>query len=107
MGPSWTLMETTSSSTQAPSAADPAATLAEELPGLYRMILERVAELELLGDRSDAARIRMSATEAYSGSWDEGGRARLVTLINRADRVIAGHAQPRGFALRRRSVPAR
>ena len=99
-------METRTSPTQSP-AADVAATPAEELPGLYRTILERVAELELLGDRSEAARVRMSATEAYSGSWDEGGRVRLVALINRADRAIAGHAQPRGFALRRRSVPAR
>ena len=37
-------------------------------------------------------------------SWDDAGRSRLVGLINRADRAVASHAQPRGFALRRRSL---
>lgn len=100
-------METRTSPSPAPHAADAIATPAEELPALYRTILERVAELELLGDRSEAARVRMSATETYSGSWDEAGRARLVGLIGRADRAIAGHAHPRGFVLRRRTLPAR
>ncbi len=97
-------MEPPTSPTLSPVAADAATTPAEELPGLYRTILERVAELELLGERSEAARIRLSATEAYSGSWDDAGRSRLVGLINRADRAVASHAQPRGFALRRRSL---
>jgi hypothetical protein len=100
-------METLAGSTQSHTPGDVVATPAEELPGLYRAILERVAELELLGERSEAARIRMSATETYSGSWDEGGRTRLLGLIARADRAIADHAQPRGFVLRRRSLPAR
>ena len=100
-------MEARTRPTQPLGAADVVATPAEELPGLYRTILERVAELELLGERSEAARIRMSATQTYSGSWDEGGRTRLIGLINRADRAIADHSQPRGFVLRRRSLPAR
>lgn len=101
-------METRTSPPQSTSAADVAATPAEELPGLYRTILERVAELELLGERAEAARIRMSATETYSRSWDHSGRTRLTSLIVRADRTIAGRAhRPRGFVLRRRSVPAR
>jgi len=100
-------METRTSPSPAPHAADATSTPAEELPALYRTILERVAELELLGDRTEAARVRMSATETYSGSWDEAGRARLTGLIGRADRAIAGHAHPRGFVLRRRTLPAR
>ena len=83
------------------------ATPAEELPGLYRAILARVAVLEQIGERSEAARIRMAATAAYSAAWDANGRNRLVSLIHRADRAIAGNAHPRGLALRRRSAPAR
>lgn len=100
-------MEARTGPTQTLAALEAAPTPAEELPGLYRTILERVAELELLGDRSEAARLRMTATETYSGSWDESGRTRLIGLISRADRAIAAHAQPRGFVLRRRSLPAR
>ena len=88
-------------------AIDPGHTPAEDLPGLYRTILDRVAELERIGERSQAGRLRMSATETYSGAWDESGRNRLISLIARADRVLSGHAQPRGWAMRRRSAPAR
>lgn len=88
-------------------ATDPGHTPAEDLPGLYRMILDRVAELERIGERSQAGRLRMSATETYSGAWDEAGRNRLISLVARADRVLSGHAQPRGWVMRRRSAPAR
>lgn len=88
-------------------APESTATPAEELPGLYRTILERVAELEQLGERSEAAHIRMAATATYSAAWDESGRNRLVSLVHRADRAISGGSQPRGFALRRRSLQAR
>ncbi len=59
----------------------------EDLPALYRAILDSVAELERRGGRSDAARIRSDATRAYS-SWDEAGRRRLQHLLNRAQRAI-------------------
>jgi hypothetical protein len=100
-------METQLPLPSADGATDLASTPAEDLPGLYRTILERVADLEHIGERTEAGRIRMSATAAYSGAWDEGGRNRLVGLIARADRVISGRAQPRGWAMRRRSAPAR
>ncbi len=106
-GPIVSLMETRTTPSQPVPEADSASTPAEELPGLYRTILERVAELELRGDRLEASRIRMAATETYSGSWDESGRSRLIHLVHRADRVLGGHDQPRGFALRRRSASAR
>jgi hypothetical protein len=80
---------------------------AEELPGLYRAILDRVAILESGGERDEAARIRRLATEAYSGAWDANGRRSLASLVNRADRVIAGDAPQRTWTLRRRSAPAR
>jgi hypothetical protein len=100
-------MDTHLSPTPGTEAPDPAHTPAEDLPGLYRTILERVAQLEHVGERSEAGRIRMSATATYSGAWDESGRNRLLGLIARADRVISGRSQPRGWAMRRRSAPAR
>lgn len=88
-------------------AVDAASTPADDLPGLYREILDRVAELEHIGERGHAGRIRMAATEAYSDAWNEIGRGRLLGLIERADRTIAGHDRPRGWTLRRRSASSR
>src|SRR5262245_47730861 len=105
-----TMMETTSA--PAPAAPDAGASVgglspAEELPGLYRAILERVAELDGLGERAEAARIRHAATDAYSGAWDATGRRSMLSLIARADRAIAGESPPRTWSLRRRSATAR
>ena len=58
---------------------------AEELPALYRAILDRVAELEAAGERSRAAQLRSDATDAYSKAWDERARRRLETLLRRSD----------------------
>jgi hypothetical protein len=58
---------------------------AEELPALYRAILDRVAELEAAGDRARAARLRSDATDAYSRAWDERARRRLETLLRRSE----------------------
>jgi hypothetical protein len=91
----------------ASAAPDAGASPAEELPGLYRVILERVAELEQLGERAEAARIRRSATDVYSDAWDAAGRRGLLSLLARADRVIAGETPPRTWVLRRRSAAAR
>ena len=102
-------METRLPTSPDPASADQAAapTPAEDLPGLYRTILERIAELEQMGARVEAGRIRMSATTVYSGAWDEAGRGRLIALISRAERAIAGHDQPRSWTMRRRSAAAR
>jgi hypothetical protein len=62
---------------------------AEELPGLYRAILDRVAELEATGDRAEAARVRTAATRAYSRAWDDRARRELEALIRRAARPTA------------------
>ena len=59
---------------------------AEELPALYRAILDRVAELEAAGERGTAARLRTDATDAYSRAWDERARRRLETLLRRSER---------------------
>jgi hypothetical protein len=59
---------------------------AEELPALYRAILDRVAEMEAAGERAAAARLRSDATDAYSRAWDERARRRLETLLRRSER---------------------
>ena len=61
-------------------------TPAEELPALYRAILDSVARLEGAGERQTAARIRRNATAAYSRAWDARAQRRLVALLREADR---------------------
>jgi hypothetical protein len=90
-----------------PVPAEPVVTLAEDLPEIYRTILDRVADLERAGARRDAGRIRADATRAYSDAWDEGARRQLVGLLARADRGLTPVARQRGFSFRRRSVAAR
>ena len=81
---------------------------AEELPALYRQILDRVALLESAGDRAGAARVRVAATKAYSRAWDDRARRELEALLRRAQRPTAaermlgrrtGRATGRGFRL--------
>lgn len=93
-----------------PNISDPVeipVTLAEDLPEIYRAILDRVAELEQMGARGDAGRIRVAATRAYSDAWDESARRHLLGLLARAQRGLVVKERPRGFTLRRRSVAAR
>jgi hypothetical protein len=85
---------------------------AEEFPGLYRSILDGVMELERAGLRREAALVRAEATGIYSGSWDDGGRRRLLALLRRIDRVRDGRERPRQtrtgwFILRRSASPGR
>jgi len=54
---------------------------AEELPALYRAILDRVADLERGGQRTKAARVRADATRIYSRAWDEAARRGLIALL--------------------------
>ena len=90
-----------------PVPAEPVATLAEDLPELYRAILDRVSSLERIGARREAGRIRAEATSAYSDAWDESARRHLVGLLGRADRGLSLDERPRGWSLRRRSTAAR
>ena len=61
---------------------------AEELPGLYRAILDRVAELEASGRRREAGRIRREAAKSYSRAWDDRARRQLTDLLRSATRAV-------------------
>ena len=78
-------------------------TLAEELPDLYRAILDAVAQLEAAGERQRAGRVRRDATAAYSRAWDDRARRRLVALLREAGRPEVTVKRQRGFG--RRSAP--
>src|SRR3954470_12260800 len=63
--------------------------VAEVLPGLYRAVLDAVADLELRGHRLDAAALRADATRVYSAAWNPASAHRLQVLRARAARIIA------------------
>jgi hypothetical protein len=74
---------------------------AEEFPGLYRLILDGIAELERQGRRGEAERIRKAATAAYSGPWAAAGhrrlelqRLRLERALSAPDRQVGGEPTP-------------
>ena len=61
---------------------------AEQLPAIYRAVLDSVAELERRGERLEASRFRSEAIRAYSRSWDIRGRRRLESILRRAHRAL-------------------
>lgn len=81
---------------------------AEDLPTLYRAILDRVAILEAAGERGEAGRVRLQATTAYSRAWDDRARRELEALLRRADRpTVAERLLGRGEPRERHRAPAR
>jgi hypothetical protein len=79
--------------------------VAEDLPALYRAILDGVAQLEGLGQRREAGLVRSEATHVYSTSWDEAGLRRLAQLRRRIERIVAGTERPRGSRSRSWRIP--
>lgn len=77
---------------------------AEELPALYRAVLDGVAELERRGERREANRVRAEAVRAYSRSWDAAGRRRLELILRRAERSLGHAARPESPAVQRQAV---
>ena len=63
---------------------------AEELPALYRAVLDRVGELVADGQRSMANQVRADAIAIYSRAWDERSRRRLQNLLRRTTTETAG-----------------
>jgi hypothetical protein len=74
---------------------------AEELPGLYRAVLDRVAELELSGRRELANVVRSEATRIYSRAWDDRARRGLTLLLRRNAGALLVREHP-GRRFRRR-----
>lgn len=69
--------------------------VAEILPGLYRSVLDAVANLEACSRRSEAAAIRKEATRVYSRAWTLDAAKRLRTLRLRADRIVESRTRTR------------
>jgi hypothetical protein len=72
-----------------PLARDPSLN-SDEVPQLYRSILDLVAELEQMGARREAARGRAEAIAAYSRGWDDAGRRKLERIAERLQRRTTG-----------------
>jgi len=65
---------------------------AEEMPSLYRAVLDAVWRLERMGDRDVALAIRRRAVNTYATRWDDGGRKELAKIHRDAVRRLAiGH----------------
>jgi hypothetical protein len=77
----------------------------EELPDLYRAVLDRVAALEAVRERDLANRIRAEATHIYSRAWDDRARRELLALLRRSSSSEPG-LPATGRGLRRRTTSA-
>lgn len=70
---------------------------AEELPALYRALLDRVAQIEAEGHRAAAYRLRAQATRVYSKCWDDRARRTLQDLLSRTfDTRLRQHERSQG-----------
>ncbi len=79
---------------------------AEDLPALYRAILDRIAELEASGELGAAAQVRTTAIRAYSRAWDDRARHDLEQLLRRATKPTAAERLlKRGTRSRRPGSP--
>jgi len=78
---------------------------AEELPALYRALLDRVAQIEADGRRAAAYRLRTDATRIYSRSWDDRARRALQHLLTHTGEARTSHIEP-GRESRRSSAAA-
>jgi hypothetical protein len=79
-------------------------TAAEELPELYRALLDRIAQIDAAGHRSLGYRIRAEATRIYSRAWDDRARRGLEDLLRQSAEKSPARRQPlRGSS--RRSAP--
>lgn len=76
---------------------------AEDLPALYRAVLDRVGALEASGQREHANHIRADAIKIYSRAWDQRAQRELEALLRRHSARLPGRQTVwRGF--RRRTV---
>jgi hypothetical protein len=79
-------------------------TAAEELPELYRALLDRIAQIDAAGHRSLGYRIRAEAIRIYSRAWDDRARRGLEDLLRQsAEKTPVRRSPVRGS--HRRSAP--
>lgn len=76
---------------------------AEELPALYRALLDRIAQIDAAGHRSVGYRIRVQATQIYSRAWDDRARRGLEALLRQTAERPVVQRSVQGAA--RRSAP--
>jgi hypothetical protein len=76
---------------------------AEELPALYRALLDRIAQIDAAGHRAAGYRIRVQATQIYSRAWDDRARRGLEELLRQTAEKPAVRRAVRAPA--RRSAP--
>lgn len=57
---------------------------AEELPSLYRELLDMIARIDASGQRALGYRLRTKATRIYSRAWDDRARRGLQELLRQA-----------------------
>ena len=77
----------------------------EDLPDLYRAVLDRVAEIAASGQRSLANDVRAEAIRIYSRAWDDRARRELLSLLRRYPGG-GNEPQPARRGTRRRPISA-
>lgn len=80
-------------------------TPAEELPHLYRAVLDTVARLEHVGEREIAWKVRRRAIRTYSTRWDDHGRRALEKLNREAQHRLAASPRTAGVELNASTEP--
>jgi hypothetical protein len=79
---------------------------AEELPALYRAVLDRIAQIDAAGHRADGYRLRTEATRIYSRAWDERARRALEDLLRHTiERATVRPSAPVAARAARRGAP--
>jgi len=62
---------------------------ADELPELYRKVLDAVARLDAVGDHRSSYELRQRAYRTYAMHWNEKGRKGLQKILREADRQLS------------------
>jgi hypothetical protein len=78
---------------------------AEDLPALYRAVLDHVGRLEANGQRALAGQIRSQAIHIYSRAWDARAKRDLEAILRRHAGPLLTQPVP-GRGLRRRTIHA-